>query len=168
MLILGIVLIVIGAALILIPDLARLAPLGWLLAIIGVVLLLVALLDVGADAAVLAMTVGGGGARFDQLRARPDAGEDPAVSVAGAGKHEPVILAFAVAAVPIVCAFILQVLDATDVLDNALWLRTVLTGLGTLTGALAAAWARSNVTPTAAPRLDEDTPLVPMVPSEDV
>jgi hypothetical protein len=83
-----------------------------------------------------------------------------------AQQRDPVIVAFLVAAVPIVCAFILQVLEATDVLDNALWLRTLLTGLGTLVGALAAVWARSRVTPTAAPKLDDGTLLVPMITGE--
>lgn len=174
MLIIGVILLVIGAFLLIAPTagapgIAPAAPLGWLLALVGLILIVVAVVDVGdADAAVLAMAVGGGGSQFDHLRARPDAGEDPAIAVAGPGKREPVILAFIVAAVPIVCAFILQVLDVTDALESALWLRTLLTGLGGVVGALAAAWARANVTPTAAPRLDDDTPLVPMVESEGV
>jgi hypothetical protein len=171
-LILGIILLVIGAALIVVPDLARLAPLGWLLAIIGVVLVVVALVDVNdANAAVLMMaTIPPAGKRLAHAShgAGPTSDQEPVISVATAADSQPVIVAFLVAAVPIVCAFILQVLEATDVLDNALWIRTLLTGLGTLTGALAAVWARSRVTPTAAPRLDDDTPLVPMVESEHV
>lgn len=174
MLILGIVLLILGAFLLAAPaagapGIGATGPLGWLLIVIGLILVVVAVVDVGGtDATVLAMmTVGGGG--FDQLKARPDtAGEDWAIPVASARQREPVIVAFIVAAVPIVAAFILQVLEATDVLDNALWLRTLLTGLGTLAGALAAVWARANVTPTAAPRLDEETPLVPMVEHEGV
>ena len=38
MIVLGIVLIVLGACIIVIPDLARLSPLGWILVIVGVVL----------------------------------------------------------------------------------------------------------------------------------
>jgi hypothetical protein len=62
----------------------------------------------------------------------------------------------------------LQVLEAADVLDSALWLRTLLVGLGSLATALGALWARSNVTPTAAPKLDADTPLVPVTEREGV
>jgi hypothetical protein len=58
---------------------------------------------------------------------------------------EPVVLAFITAAVPILAAFILQVLEGTDILDNALWLRTLLTGIGVLVGTLTSAWARSQV-----------------------
>jgi hypothetical protein len=59
--------------------------------------------------------------------------------------REPVVLAFITAAVPILAAFILQVLEGTDILDNALWLRTLLTGIGVLVGTLTSAWARSQV-----------------------
>jgi hypothetical protein len=60
-------------------------------------------------------------------------------------KREPVILAFILAAVPVIAAFALQVLDTTDVLDNAEWLRVLLTGLGPLIGSMTALWARGQV-----------------------
>jgi sensor c-di-GMP phosphodiesterase-like protein len=59
--------------------------------------------------------------------------------------REPVLLAFAAAATPVLCAFILQILETTDILDNAFWLRVILTGLGPLIGTLAALWARGRV-----------------------
>jgi hypothetical protein len=175
MLTIAIVLIIMGGILIALPAFggnvpAPLATLGWLLAVVGLVLLVVVLVVVSDDAN--ARVIGGG---FVAMAVSPrgttfhGAGDkDPAVPVAGATAREPVIVAFLVGAVPVVCAFALQVLEATDVLDSAMWLRTLLVGLGSLTTALGALWARSNVTPTAAPKLDADTPLVPVTEREGV
>lgn len=83
-------------------------------------------------------------------------GQEPKVT-----DRRPVLVAFLLAAVPIVSAFALQVLEATDVLDNALWLRTLLVGLGSITGLLGSAWAQAKVTPLARPRNNAGEPLVP-------
>jgi hypothetical protein len=175
MLTIAIVLIIMGGILIALPAFggnvpAPLATLGWLLAVVGIVLLVIVLVFVSDDAH--ARVIGGG---FVAMAVSPrgttfhGAGDkDPAVPVAGTTAREPVIVAFLIGAVPIVSAFILQVLEATDVLDSALWLRTLLVGLGSLATALGALWARSNVTPTAAPKLDADTPLVPVTEREGV
>jgi hypothetical protein len=174
MLIAGIVLVLVGVAILYFASGHRAANFGGAaLVVLGVIALIVWLIDrSGADTeAVLMMaTIPPAGKRLAHAShgAGPTSDQEPVIPVATAADSQPVIVAFLVAAVPIVCAFILQVLEATDVLDNALWIRTLLTGLGTLTGALAAVWARSRVTPTAAPRLDDDTPLVPMVESEHV
>jgi hypothetical protein len=166
MLILAIILIVLGVVVATVPPVAN--PLGWVLLIIGVVLLIVVLVPSGhADTAVvLAMALPPGGLALSHGGAGPSDDQEPLVPLATAPKREPVILAFIVAAVPVVCAFALQVLDAAGALDSALWIRTLLTGLGGVVGALAAAWARAQVTPTAAPKLDADTLLVPLVESE--
>jgi hypothetical protein len=174
MLTIAIVLIIMGGILIALPAFggnvpAPLATLGWLLAVVGVVLLVVVLVSV--DEAHARLIVGGGFAMVISPRGTTFHGagdKDPAVPVAGTTAREPVIVAFLVGAVPIVSAFALQVLEATDVLDSALWLRTLLVGLGSLATALGALWARSNVTPTAAPKLDADTPLVPVTEREGV
>jgi hypothetical protein len=177
MLTIAIVLIIMGGILIALPAFggnvsAPLATLGWLLAVVGIVLLVVVLVFVSSDEVDAHLIVGGG---FVAMAVSPrgttfhGAGDkEPAVPVAGATAREPVIVAFLIGAVPVVCAFILQVLEATDVLDSALWLRTLLVGLGSLATALGALWARSNVTPTAAPKLDADTPLVPVTEREGV
>jgi hypothetical protein len=90
---------------------------------------------------------------------------DPSIPVASKAQLQPVITAFLIGAIPIVSAFVLQVLDEGGV-DTPAWLRAALTGLGALVGGLAALWARSQVTPVADPKLDADTPLLPHVPSE--
>lgn len=175
MLVLGVVLIIFGALLAYFGRRAAADVAFWggvLIFAGGAILFVIAILDVsGADthAAVgggmVAMALGGGGhASFHGAGV-----SEASVPVAGGpADRQPVVVAFAVAAVPIVCAFILQVLDTTDVLSSAPWLRTLLTGLGALVGALAAVWARARVTPTALPRLDDETPLIPMVEREGV
>jgi hypothetical protein len=60
-------------------------------------------------------------------------------------QREPVLLAFIAGSVPVLAAFTLQILEVTDILDNATWLRVLLTGLGPLVGTLSALWARANV-----------------------
>lgn len=79
--------------------------------------------------------------------------------LATGGRPRPVLLAFVVTAVPVVCAFLLQVLEAAGALDSALWVRTVLVGLGPLVGALAALWAQAQVTPLGDPRDEAARPL---------
>jgi hypothetical protein len=64
--------------------------------------------------------------------------------VANLKAKEPVALQYVVAAVPIVAAFALQVLDSGGVSTPA-WIRAFLTGLGGVIGALGALWARSQV-----------------------
>jgi hypothetical protein len=176
MLTIAIVLIIIGGIFIALPAFGAgvptpLANLGWLMVVVGLVLLVIVLVVVGGDE-VDARLIGGG---FVAMAVSPrgttfhGAGDkDPAVPVAGTTAREPVLVAFLVGAVPIASAFVLQVLEATDVLDSALWLRTLLVGLGSLATALGALWARSNVTPTAAPKLDADTPLVLVTEREGV
>lgn len=75
-------------------------------------------------------------------------------------KREPVLLTFLVAAIPLVTAFVLQVLHDGDV-NVPHWLIALLAGVGPLIAALGALYARSQVTPTADPRDDRGTPLVP-------
>jgi hypothetical protein len=60
-------------------------------------------------------------------------------------QREPVLLAFVAGSVPVLAAFTLQILEVIDILDNATWLRVLLTGLGPLVGTLSALWARANV-----------------------
>jgi hypothetical protein len=64
--------------------------------------------------------------------------------VASLKDREPVALQYAVAVVPIVAAFALQVLDAGGI-DTPTWLRAFLTGIGALIGAMGAVWARARV-----------------------
>jgi hypothetical protein len=172
MLTLGIILLVLGAVLAYVgrPREQLLVVAGVLIFAVGVVLLIVWAVSLsGADTAgvMVAMAVPPGrGVRLSHGGIEPLENIDPAVPVAGTAQREPVVVAFIVAAVPIVCAFVLQVLDAAGALDSALWVRTLLTGLGPVVGFLAAAWTRSQVTPTAAPMLDGETMLVPLVESE--
>jgi uncharacterized membrane protein len=164
MLVAGIVLVLVGVAILYFAEGHRAAHFGGgALILLGVIALIVWLVDrSGADTAgvMLAMAAVPPGRPLAHMS--HGEGDTRPVPDLPAQKAEPVVLAFIVAAVPIVCAFILQVLEATDVLDNALWIRTLLTGLGALTGALAAAWARARVTPTAAPKLNDGTLLAPM------
>jgi hypothetical protein len=143
MLTLGLILLVIGA----VVAVAAHRPLGLVLVAIGAVLVLVDVIDTNSAAVLgaFALPVGGRPRRSD----------------VAAPMREPVLLAFIAAATPIVCAFVLQVLEATDVLDSALWLRTLLTGLGAVVGALAALWARLKVTPLADPQTETGEALVP-------
>jgi hypothetical protein len=83
-------------------------------------------------------------------------------------RPEPVLLAFLLGAVPLVAGFVLQILEALPDSSTPLWLRTALVGIGTLTTALGALWARIRVTPTSDPQLDGGTPLVPATPGRDV
>jgi hypothetical protein len=175
MLVAGIVLVLVGVAILYFAAGHRAANFGGgALILLGVIALVIWLIDrSGADTAgvmVAMAAVPPGKPRRRATRAHTSHGEGERdarpVPDLPAQRREPVLVAFIVAAVPIACAFTLQVLDATDVLDNALWLRTLLTGLGALTGALAAAWARAQVTPTAAPKLDDGTLLVPMITGE--
>jgi hypothetical protein len=76
-------------------------------------------------------------------------------------------VAFLIGATPMIAAFVLQVLDEGGVAIPA-WLRSALAGVGALTTALAALWARGQVTPTAAPKLDDETLLVPMTTGRPV
>jgi low temperature requirement protein LtrA len=173
--VLGIILIAVGAILTMFGrrEAESLAIYGGALVFLGgCVLFLIGILatahvDTSAwrldHAAVLAMAIPPMGHRL-----APELNSDPKVPVAGSAvDRQPVIVAFLVAAVPIVAAFVLQVLDEGGVGVPA-WLRSLLVGVGALTTGLAALWARSRVTPTALPRLDEGTLLVPMVESEDV
>jgi hypothetical protein len=170
MLVAGIVLVLVGVAILYFAAGHRAANFGGgALVLLGVIALVIWLIDrSGADTAgvMLAMAAVPPGSRFAHTSHGEGARDPRPVPDLPAQRREPVLVAFIVAAVPIACAFTLQVLDATDVLDNALWFRTLLTGLGTLAGALAAAWARSQVTPTAAPKLDDGTLLAPMVTGE--
>lgn len=136
---------------------------GLLIAAVGAVLLLIGLLDTAdahdAHTALLPLVGGLGVAGAGKVA--PGNESHPA-SGGSLKDRRPVLLGFIVAATPVVCAFVLQVLEATDVLNNALWLRTLLTGLGALIGALATLWAQSKVTPVAIPQTDEGEPLVPV------
>jgi delta 1-pyrroline-5-carboxylate dehydrogenase len=67
-----------------------------------------------------------------------------------AGRPRPVLLAFIVAAIPILATFVLQILDEAGV-DTPLIVRLILTGTGALVGALATAWAQAQVTPLVDP-----------------
>jgi hypothetical protein len=78
----------------------------------------------------------------------------------------PVLTSSMLAAVPVTVAFVLQVLEAADVLGTAVWLRALLVGVGGLSQVLAALWAHMQVTPTAQPRDDEGNPLVPAIGDE--
>jgi hypothetical protein len=174
MLALGLVFLVIGIVLVILAAAPSadvppvLGTIGWLLVVIGLVLVVLAFVvgsDIDVDTSWLgggavAMAVGAGGRRFHAA-----GGDEPAASTRD---REPVIVGFILGAIPILSAFVLQVLEATDVLDSALWLRTLLVGLGSVTTALGALWARTNVTPTANPKLDDETPLVPAIEGEGV
>lgn len=164
MLILGIVLLIIGVGL---TAYARTHPgepfrlidfIGWALALLGLVLVVLAIVD-RADAAVLGMAAVGGGRPRGSRRLRA-AGTRKAPPVI-AGRPRPVLLAFLIGATPIVCTFILQVLEEVDALNSALWLRTLLTGLGGVVLALGTIWSQAQVTPIASPRDDRGHTLLP-------
>lgn len=174
MLVIGIILLIVGAILLAAPHIGgppaagNLAALGWLLALAGVILIVVALVA-GSDVDVESL-VGGGVAMAaaGSMRDFHSAGADePAVPVAGGvTDRQPVLVAFILGAVPLVLAALTGLADVfTGVPD---WVVPTLTTIGTLTTGLAALWARSQVTPVALPRLDDDTPLVPMTVREDV
>lgn len=170
----GLVLLIIGIVVVLLGLIparsgAAIAPgaanIGWLLVGVGIILIFLSvLLDAGtADA----MAASAAMMMAPLPHAIPPSQDPPEPLPGERTSREPVVIAFLVAAVPIVAAFVLQVLDLAGA-ETPLWLCTALTGLGGLVGSLAAAWARSRVTPTALPRLDDETPLVPMVEQEDV
>lgn len=97
----------------------------------------------------------------DELKdADPDAPVVPPDLELPVAKRQPVLVAFAVAALPVIATFVLQILTLADV-AVPLWIRTALLGIGGLIGTVAALWARANVTPVADPKLDADIPLVP-------
>lgn len=167
MLVLGIILIVIGALMALFGRREGETFAFWGGAIIfagGVILFVIAILDrSGADTAAF---VGGGLAMAVPGRHAIPLDQDPPQPVAGStADREPVIVAFVIGAIPMLAAFVLQVVDEGGVQIPA-WLRSLLAGLGAVVTGLAALWARTRVTPTALPQLDEGTPLVPMVESE--
>jgi hypothetical protein len=164
----GLVLLIIGIVVVLLGLIparsgAAIAPgaanIGWLLVGVGIILIFLSvLLDAGtADA----MAAGAAMMMAPLPHAIPPSQDPPEPLPGERTSREPVVIAFLVAAV------VLQVLDLAGA-ETPLWLRTALTGLGGLVGSLAAAWARSRVTPIALPRLDDETPLVPMVEREDV
>jgi hypothetical protein len=163
--VLGVVLLIIGAALVYFgrPREQALVVVGALIAIGGAILFVIGLLDrADTNTAALPLLLVGGVVGGDHLHAAHDTEESHPVSGGGLADRRPVLLGFVVAATPVVCAFVLQVLEATDVLNNALWIRTALTGLGALVGTLAALWAQSKVTPVVLPQTDEGEPLVPV------
>jgi hypothetical protein len=65
-------------------------------------------------------------------------------------RYEPVIVAFVVAAAPLVGAFVVAVNKAVESGSNAATAIAILTGGTTLLGGLGAAWARANVSPVEA------------------
>lgn len=174
MLALGLVLLIIGVVLVAIatvgqpPSAAPLAPLGWLLAIIGLILSLVAVIVLDGDVDVRSAI--GGALMMAVVPPHSHAiplDQDPPEPVAGSvTDRQPVLVAFIVGAVPLIIAAITAVADLFAGVPN--WIVPLATIVGTLTTGLAALWARSRVTPTALPKLDEGTPLVPMVESEHV
>jgi hypothetical protein len=179
MIALTIILIVLGAVLIVIPaagvpQVAPLAPLGWLLAVIGIILLVVVLVLVGSEEVDVHSAVGwiGGGAAFTMAAIPPvhfhGAGEDEASRpVAGSlTDRQPVIVAFVVGAIPLIAAALTGLASIFTGMPE--WIVPTFTIVGTLTTGLAALWARQQVTPVALPRLDDETPLVPMVEREGV
>jgi hypothetical protein len=92
--------------------------------------------------------------------------EDPPEPVAGGlTDRQPVVVAFIVGAVPLLIAAVSAVADLFASVPD--WIVPLATIIGTLTTGLAALWARGRVTPTALPKLDEGTMLVPMVEREE-
>lgn len=90
---------------------------------------------------------------------------DPSIPVAaGKADTQPVLVAFIVGAVPLIIAAVSALAGIFTAMPD--WIVPVFTVAGTLTTGLAALWARSRVTPVALPRLDDRTPLVPMVENE--
>jgi vacuolar-type H+-ATPase subunit I/STV1 len=172
MLALGLVLLIIGVVLVVIaavrqpPSAAPLGPLGWLLVIIGLILALVAVLVNDGD--LNAGIVGGLGmvAIPPPHHHAVPLHEDPPEPVAGGlTDRQPVVVAFIVGAVPLLIAAISAVADLFASVPD--WIVPLATIIGTLTTGLAALWARGRVTPTALPKLDEGTMLVPMVEREE-
>lgn len=173
MLALGIVLLIIGVVLVALgavgPSPApQLAPIGWLLVIVGLILALVAVLVVDGDVKIGALAGGLAMAAVPPLRGHSHAvalDQDPPQPVAGSrSDREPVVVAFIVGAVPLVIAAVTAIADLFAGVPN--WIVPLATIIGTLTTGLAALWARARVTPVAAPKLDEGTPLVPMIEGE--
>jgi hypothetical protein len=62
-------------------------------------------------------------------------------------RMEPVIVAFVVAAAPLIGAFVVSVTKAAESGSNTAVTVAILTGGAALAGGLAAAWARANVSP---------------------
>lgn len=172
MLALGLILLIVGIVLVAVatvgqpPSAAPLGPLGWLLAVIGLVLSLVAVLVTGDDVDVRSMLIGGAAMAIVPPHAHiVSLDEDPPQPVAGSvSDRQPVLVAFAVGAVPLLVAAVSAVADLFAGVPS--WVVPLATIIGTLTTGLAALWAKQRVTPTALPRLDEGTPLVPMIESE--
>jgi hypothetical protein len=92
--------------------------------------------------------------------------QDPPEPVAGSMRdRQPVLVAFIIGAVPLLIAAVTAVADLFASVPD--WIVPLATIIGTLTTGLAALWARGQVTPTALPKLDEGTMLVPMVEREE-
>jgi hypothetical protein len=173
MLALGLVLLIIGVVLIVAllgagqpSSAAPLGPLAWLLVIVGLILALVAVLVTDGD--LNAGIVGGLGmvAIPPPHHHAVPLHEDPPEPVAGGlTDRQPVIVAFIVGAVPLLIAAVTAVADLFASVPD--WIVPLATIIGTLTTGLAALWARGRVTPTALPKLDEGTLLVPMVEREE-
>lgn len=170
----GIVLLVVGVVMIIAAAVVAQVPavvsqLGWLFVLVGVILIVIAALFVGADSAIDAL-VGGGVAMATpaSMRHFHTAGDDErARPVAGSLKdRQPVLVAFVLGAVPLILAAVTALADIFAGIPD--WLVPTLTVVGTLTTGLATMWARMQVTPTALPRLDDETPLVPMTENEAV
>jgi hypothetical protein len=68
-------------------------------------------------------------------------------------ESEPVLLAFIVGVIPVVASFVLGILHASGTAVPT-WVIALLAGIGTLTNAIAAVWARAQVAPTAKFRQD--------------
>lgn len=75
-------------------------------------------------------------------------------------EKRPVLLSFLLGAIPVLCAFVLEVLDASGT-PTPDWITAVLAGVGGLITTLGGLWAQARVTPLADPKLDDGTPLVP-------
>lgn len=173
MLALGFILLLIGVVMLIAssvgpPDAARLQGPGWLIAVIGLILIVVALVLLGDDGDVRTAVAGGLAMAVVPPHAHiVNLDQDPPEPVAGSiTDRQPVIVSFIVGAVPLFVAAISAVADLFTGVPS--WLVALATIIGTLTTALAALWAKARVTPTAMPRLDEGTPLVPMIESEHV
>lgn len=181
---LGLLLLIVGVVLIVLASMvpqvpAPLGQVGWLLAVVGVVLVVIGALSDEVEVStwigggLLALAVVGPGGPFppdddptprrrkaDQ-RVEPVRAAAPAPAAPAEGSGEPVILAFVVGAIPLFAAALAALAEVFTGMPD--WIVPTFTVLGTLTTGLAAMWARLRVTPTADPKLDDGTRLVPEV-----
>lgn len=164
MLAIAIILVFVGVAILYLGPADRFVRFAGIVFIGGGILYLVLfLLDAsGADTTAI---LGGGMALAVAPHIHGPHDDDPSLPVAASlADRQPVILAFIVGAVPLVIAAVSALADLFAAVPD--WVVPSFTVAGTLTTGLAALWARVRVTPVALPRLDDRTPLVPMVESE--